>query len=64
MEATGVYGKPVFYLFEHEMECWLLNARYMKAAPGRKTDVEDAEWIAELVEHGLVLTASPCRVGV
>jgi transposase len=54
MEATGVYWKPVFYLLEHEMECWLLNARHMKAVPGRKTDVKDAEWIARLVEHGLV----------
>jgi transposase len=54
MEATGAYWKPVFYLLEHEVECWLLNARHMKAVPGRKTDVRDAEWIAELVEHGLV----------
>jgi transposase len=54
MEATGVYWKPAFYLLEHEMECWLLNARHMKAVPGRKTDVKDSEWIARLVEHGLV----------
>jgi transposase len=54
MEATGAYWKPAFYLLEHDMECWLLNARHMKAVPGRKTDVKDAEWIAELVEHGLV----------
>ncbi|MFE9695220.1 IS110 family transposase [Micromonospora sp. NPDC005806] len=54
MEATGAYWKPVFYLLEHDMQCWLLNARHMKAVPGRKTDVKDAEWIAELVEHGLV----------
>jgi transposase len=54
MEATGAYWKPVFYLLEREMECWLLNARHMKAVPGRKTDVKDSEWIAELVEHGLV----------
>jgi transposase len=54
MEATGSYWKPVFYLLEHDMECWLLNARHMKAVPGRKTDVKDAEWIAKLVEHGLV----------
>jgi transposase len=54
MEATGAYWKPVFYLLEHDMDCWLLNARHMKAVPGRKTDVKDAEWIAELVEHGLV----------
>jgi transposase len=54
MEATGPYWKPIFYLLEYDMECWLLNARHMKAVPGRKTDVKDAEWIAELVEHGLV----------
>ncbi|MEU5894365.1 IS110 family transposase [Streptomyces sp. NPDC047461] len=54
MEATGVYWKPVFYLLEHDMECWLLNARHMKSVPGRKTDVKDSEWIAKLVEHGLV----------
>ncbi|WP_229879967.1 IS110 family transposase, partial [Streptomyces spectabilis] len=46
--------KPVFYLLEHDMECWLLNARHMKAVPGGKTDVKDSEWIAKLVEHGLV----------
>lgn len=39
MEATGAYWKPVFYLLEHDMECWLLNARHMKAVPGRKTDL-------------------------
>jgi transposase len=54
MEATGSYWKPVFYLLENDMECWLLNARHMKAVPGRKTDVKDSEWIAKLVEHGLV----------
>jgi transposase len=54
MEATGSYWKPVFYPLENDMECWLLNARHMKAVPGRKTDVKDAEWIAKLVEHGLV----------
>jgi transposase len=54
MEATGAYWKPVFYLLEHDLECWLLNAHHMKAVPGRKTDVKDAEWIAKLVEDGLV----------
>jgi transposase len=42
MEATGAYWKPVFYLLEHDIECWLLNARHMKAVPGGKTDVKDA----------------------
>jgi transposase len=54
MESTGVYWKPVFYMLEGSMECWLLNARHLKAVPGRKTDVKDAEWIAQLVAHGLV----------
>lgn len=54
MEATGVYWKPVFYLLEHDLEAQLLNARHMKGVPGRKTDVQDSEWIAKLVEHGLV----------
>src|SRR4051794_27210691 len=54
MEATGAYWKPVYYLLEHDLDCWLLNARHMKAVPGRKTDVKDCEWIAQLVEHGLV----------
>jgi transposase len=54
MEATGVYWKPVFYVLEDAMECWLLNARHMKTVPGRKTDVADSEWIAKLLEHGLV----------
>jgi transposase len=47
-----LYG--VYYALEHSMECWLLNARHMANVPGRKTDVADAEWICQLVEHGLV----------
>jgi len=54
MESTGVYWKPVFYVLENAMECWLLNARHLRNVPGRKTDVSDAAWIAGLVEHGLV----------
>jgi transposase len=54
MEATGVYWKPVYYLLENDFELWLLNARHLKNVPGRKTDVKDAEWICQLVEHGLV----------
>lgn len=54
MEATGVYWKPVYYVLEDEFECWLLNARHMRNVPGRKTDVADSSWIAQLVEHGLV----------
>ena len=54
MESTATYWKPVFYCLEERMECWLLNAGHMKAVPGRKSDVKDAEWIAQLLEHGLV----------
>jgi transposase len=54
MEATSDYWRPVFYLLEDAVETWLLNAHHLKAVPGRKTDVKDAEWIAQLVEHGLV----------
>ena len=54
MEATGVYWKPVYYLLEDDFELWLLNARHLKNVPGRKTDVKDAEWICQLLEHGLV----------
>ncbi len=54
MEATGVYWKPIYYLLEDDFELWLLNARHLNNVPGRKTDVKDAEWICQLVEHGLV----------
>ena len=54
MESTATYWKPVLYCLEERMECWLLNAAHMKAVPGRKSDVKDAEWIAQLLEHGLV----------
>ncbi len=54
MEATGVYWKPIYYMMEDDFELWLLNARHLKNVPGRKTDVQDAAWICQLVEHGLV----------
>jgi transposase len=54
MESTGVYWKPVYYVLEDRFECWLLNAQHLRHVPGRKTDVQDAQWICELVEHGLV----------
>jgi transposase len=54
MESTGAYWKPVDYLLEDELECWLLNAHHLRNVPGRKTDVSDAAWICQLVEHGLV----------
>jgi len=55
MESTGVYWKPVFNLLEdHGMELLVVNARHVKAVPGRKTDIKDAEWLAELLQHGLL----------
>ena len=54
MESTGIYWKPVYYLLEDDVECWLINATHMHNVPGKKTDVLDAEWGAELIEHGLV----------
>jgi transposase len=54
MESTSTYWKPPFYCLEDVMEVWLLNAAHMKAVPGRKTDVRDAEWIAQLLEYGLL----------
>jgi hypothetical protein len=49
-----VSQKPIYYVLEDAVECWLLNAQHLKKVPGRKTDVTDSEWIAELVAHGLV----------
>lgn len=58
MEATGVFWKPVYNLLEDSsMTLLVVNAKHIKAVPGRKTDVKDAEWIAELLQHGL-LTSS------
>lgn len=55
MEATGSYWKPVWYLLEERgFELLLVNARHVRILPGRKTDVADAEWLAELLEHGLL----------
>src|SRR3989442_6180854 len=53
-ESTGVYWKPIFNLLEGEMTVLLVNAQHIKAVPGRKTDVKDAEWIADLLQHGLL----------
>ncbi len=55
MESTGVYWKPIYNLLELEgIEVFVVNARHIKAVPGRKTDVKDAEWIADLLRHGLL----------
>lgn len=47
MEATGVYWKPVYYALEDSFEVWLCNAHHVKNVPGRKTDMSDAEWLAD-----------------
>lgn len=54
MESTGVYWKPVYNVLEGPFEVLLVNAGHIKAVPGRKTDVKDAEWLADLLRHGLV----------
>ena len=64
-EATGVYWKPVFNLLEGNFELLVVNAQHIKAVPGRKTDIKDAEWIADLLQHGLLkasfIPSSPQR---
>lgn len=55
MEATGVYWKPVYYCLEGLFdELWLCNAQHVKNVPGRKTDLTDAEWLADVAAHGMV----------
>ena len=54
LESTGVYWKPIYNLLEGNFELWLVNAQHIKAVPGRKTDVKDAQWLAQLLCHGLV----------
>jgi transposase len=54
MESTGVYWKPIWHVLEGRLELILVNARHIKQVPGRKTDVKDAEWIAQLLQYGLL----------
>jgi transposase len=54
IESTGVYWKPVFNILEGLLTVILVNARHIKAVPGRKTDVRDCEWLADLLRHGLL----------
>jgi transposase len=54
MESTGVYWKPIWNLLEGRVKMLLVNAQHIKAVPGRKTDLKDCEWIAELLQHGLL----------
>ena len=54
MESTGVFWKPVYYVLEASFTVLLVNAAHIKQVPGRKTDVSDCAWIAQLLEHGLL----------
>lgn len=54
MESTGIYWKPVYNILESSFAVLLVNAKHIKFVPGRKTDVKDAQWIAELLQHGLL----------
>ncbi len=55
MEATGVYWRPIYYGLEDRFdELWLVNAHHVKNVPGRKTDMSDAEWLADVASHGMV----------
>jgi transposase len=54
MESTGVYWKPIYNLLEDRFTLLLVNAQHIKRVPGRKTDVQDCEWIADLLQHGLL----------
>ena len=54
MESTGEYWKPIFNILEENFEILLVNAQHIKAVPGRKTDVKDSEWIADLLRYGLL----------
>ncbi|PSN16636.1 IS110 family transposase [filamentous cyanobacterium CCP5] len=55
MESTGVYWKPIYNLLEgDEFDLWLVNARDFRSVPGRKTDVQDSEWLCNLMRHGLL----------
>jgi hypothetical protein len=65
MASTGVYGKPIWNLLEDTFALLLVNPRDSKAVPGRKTDITDAEWLADVLRHGLLrrsdLPARPQR---
>jgi transposase len=54
LESTGVYWRPVYNLLEGSVELFLVNAQHVKMVPGRKTDVRDSEWLAQLLELGLL----------
>lgn len=64
MEATGIYWKPVWHVLEGRFELVLANAQHIRNVPGRKTDVNDATWIADLLAHGLIRSSfvPPARI--
>jgi transposase len=64
MEATGIYWKPVWHVLEGRLELVLANAQHIRNVPGRKTDVNDATWIADLLAHGLIRSSfvPPLRI--
>ena len=65
MESTASYWKPLYNILESsDLNAMVVNARHMKAVPGRKTDVKDAEWIADLLQHGLLNVVSQNKVPV
>lgn len=57
MESTGVYWKPIWNLLEGRFQLMLVNAQHIRRVPGRKTDVTDSQWIAELQQHGLMTSS-------
>jgi len=63
MESTGEYWKPIFNILENNFEVILVNAQHISKVPGRKTDISDAEWIAELLRHGLLAASFIPPVG-
>ena len=58
MESTGVYWRPIYAVLEGRFELNVGNAQHIKQVPGRKTDVKDAEWIAQLLQYGLLSSTS------
>ena len=68
LESTGVYWKPVWNLLDGQFEVLLVKAQPIKAVPGRKTDQKDSEWIADLLQHGLLRASfvpdSHARTGI
>ena len=67
LESTGSYWKPIYNILEGYVELILANPQHVKGLPGRKTDVGDAEWLADLLRHGLIRASfipvlAPCLI--